>query len=197
MKRSIRPTVAAAVVGAAMLSLGSTAHAQSGSTRGLFAGIQYAGTSVSVKSAAQDLEFGSGFGVHAGLGLSDNVSVLVNFDRSVLTGADNDKNVALTQYDALLRFNVLPGAGSPLRLYLTAGATGRTANQGRDFEGIAPTGGAGVQLFVTPKIAVNGTALWTYGNLTRASELSNTTRESFRSTATRVQAGVSLYLFSR
>ncbi|WP_396214773.1 outer membrane beta-barrel protein [Gemmatimonas sp.] len=196
MTRSLRPATTATML-LAGLGLAHAAHAQSGSTKGLFAGIQYSGTSVSVRSAAQDLEFGNGFGLHAGLGLSDNVSVLVNFDRSVLTGSDNAQDVKLTQYDALLRFNVLPGAGSPLRLFVTAGATGRTANAGRDFDGIAPTGGAGVHLYVTPKIALNGTALWTFGNLTRASQISNRTDETFRSTATRVQAGVSLYLFSR
>ena len=196
MTRSLRPATTATML-LAGLGLAHAAHAQSGSTKGLFAGIQYSGTSVSVRSAAQDLEFGNGFGVHAGLGLSDNVSVLVNFDRSVLTGSDNAQDVKLTQYDALLRFNVLPGAGSPVRLFVTAGATGRTANAGRDFDGIVPTGGAGVHLYVTPKFALNGTALWTFGNLTRASQLSNRTDETFRSTATRVQAGVSLYLFSR
>ncbi len=195
MIHSLRSHVVASAL--AMCAMSTTARAQAGSTKGLFVGIQYAGTSVNVSSAAQDLEFGNGFGLHAGLGLSDNVSVLVNFDRSVLTGSDNAIDVRLTQYDALLRVHVLPGAGSPLRLFVTAGATGRTANAGRDFDGIAPTGGAGVHLYVTPKIALNGTALWTFGNLTRASQLSNRTDQTFRSTATRVQAGVSLYLFRR
>jgi hypothetical protein len=149
-----------------------------------------------VKSAAEDLEFGNGFGLHAGIGLSDRWSVLVNFDRSVLTGADSDAEVKLSQYDALLRLHLFPGPASPLRVFATAGATGRAASGSTEFEGVAPTAGAGVHLFLTPQIALNGTALWTFGNLTRASELSNSTRESFRSTGTRVQAGVSLYLFS-
>jgi len=188
--RSARRAALAAT--ALALSAGATAGAQS--TKGVFLGIQYAGASVSVKSAAEDLEFGGGYGLHAGLGLNDTWGVLVNFDRSVVTGG-NDTDVALSQYDALLRMTVL-GRGSPLRAFLTAGATGRSANRGRDFESIAPTAGAGAQLFITSKLAVNGTALWTFGNLTRASQLTgNASDQQFTSTGTRVQAGVSLYLF--
>lgn len=184
-----------ALVSSALLFGAVTASAQS--TKGVFLGIQYSGSSVNVKSAAEDLEFGGGFGVHAGLGLSDTWSVLANFDRSVLTGGSNNANVTLTQYDALLRMNVLPGASSPLRVFLTAGATARTANSGRDFEEISPTAGAGAHLFLTPKIALNGTALWTFGKLTRASQLTSGQDGQFESTGTRVQAGVSLYLFGR
>jgi Outer membrane protein beta-barrel domain len=194
MMRRFRSHAIASVI--AVCTAATAAHAQPGSTKGVFLGIQYAGASVSVKSAAEDLEFGNGFGLHAGIGLSDRWSVLVNFDRSVLTGTDSDAEVKLSQYDALLRLHLFPGPASPLRVFATAGATGRAASGSTEFEGVAPTAGAGVHLFLTPQIALNGTALWTFGNLTRASELSNSTRESFRSTGTRVQAGVSLYLFS-
>lgn len=194
MIRALRSHLVASAL--AVCAVSATAHAQAGSTKGVFLGIQYAGASVSVKSAAEDLEFGNGFGLHAGLGLSDSWSVLVNFDRSVLTGADSNAEVKLSQYDALLRLNLLPGPESPVRLFVTAGATGRAASGTTEFEGIAPTAGGGVHLFLTPKIALNGTALWTFGNLTRASQLSNSTRDTFKSTGTRVQAGVSLYLFS-
>jgi len=167
------------------------------STKGVFGGIQYVGWWGCFAAAAADLEFGGGFGVHAGLGLSDTWSVLANFDRSVLPGVKNTSDVTLSQYDALLRMNLLPGASSPFRVFLAAGATARTANAGRDFEDISPTGGAGAQLFVTSKIAVNGTALWTFGKLTRASQLRNGQEGQFESTGTRVQAGVSLYLFGK
>ena len=186
----LRSTVAAALV----LAWATVMQAQS--AKGLFVGIQYSGASVNVKEAAQDLEFGNGFGVHAGIGLTDRFSLLANFDRSVLTGA-NDNDVELTQYDALLRMNLL-GAGLPVKVFLTGGATARTANSGRDFEGIAPTGGAGAQLFITPRLAVHGTALWTFGNLTRASQLNgNDLDQKFTSTGTRIQAGASLYLFGK
>jgi hypothetical protein len=175
------------------LLLSGVTSLQAQSTKGVFLGIQYAGSSVSVESAANDLEFGGGFGLHAGLGLNDTFSVLANFDRSVLTGSKST-DVKLTQYDALLRMNLFPGASSPLRVFVTGGATARTANSGRDFEGIAPTGGAGAHLSLTRKIAVNATALWTFGKLTQAGQVTATQNGQFESTGTRVQAGVSLYL---
>lgn len=191
MSPRLSRTAAAAVL-AAFASAATAVSAQS--TKGLFLGIQYAGASVSAKDAAQKLEFGNGFGVHAGVGLTDGLSLLANFDRSVVTGA-NSTDVALTQYDALLRLNLI-GASSPLKLFLTGGATARTADKGRSFENIAPTGGAGAQLFIGPKLAVHGTALWTFGNLTRANQVNGSNLEQqFKTTGTRIQAGASLYLF--
>ena len=176
------------VTGAALMTLAATtAEAQSGP----FVGLQYAGSSVSVQGAAQDLKFGGGFGLHAGIGGS-RLAVLANFDRSVLTRDDAD--VRLTQYDALLRLNVMPT--SPVQLFVTGGATARSASRGEDFKNVAPTGGAGVQLFVTPQIALNGTALWTMGNLTRASDVGTSAPAgTYKSTQTRVHVGVSIYPF--
>ncbi|MBL0939505.1 MAG: outer membrane beta-barrel protein [Gemmatimonadaceae bacterium] len=173
------------------------AGAQSGNTRGLFVGLQYSGASVSVKEAAENLEFGSGFGLHAGLGISDNVSFLVNFDRNVLNRRRDNNDVTVTNYDALLRYHLFPAAGSPLRVFGTVGATGRAATGTTEFEGVAPTAGAGLHINVTPMIGLTGTALWTFGNMTSLQDLTGggTTRETFRSTATRVQVGASLYLF--
>lgn len=190
-------SVRALIATAALTTVASTAvHSQS--TKGLFLGLQYAGSSLSVRSAAETLDFGGGFGLHAGLGFSDTWAVVANFDRSVLTGGGGNGNVTVSQYDALLRMNVLPGAGSPLRIFLTGGATARSANAGRDFEDIAPTAGAGAHLFLTRKIALNGTALWTFGKLTRTNGLStDAIDEQFQSTQARVQAGVSLYLFAK
>jgi hypothetical protein len=177
---------------AALMIAAPAARAQTGP----FVGIQYAGSSLNVEGAAENLSFGGGFGVHAGLSYGTRWAVLANFDRSVLTR--NNTDVRLTQYDALLRANVLPAGVVPLRLFLTGGVTARTANQGEDFESIAPTGGAGVQLFVTPRIAASATALWTFGNLTRAEQLSvDAPAGTFRSTQTRVQVGLSLYPFGR
>lgn len=171
-----------------LLTLATTpaVHAQAGP----FAGLQYSGSSVSVKGAADDLDFGSGFGLHAGLG-NAKWAVLANFDRSVLTRDADD--VRLTQYDALLRLGLLP-TGSPLQLFVTGGATGRSASRGEDFRNISPTGGGGVQLFVSSRLALTGTALWTFGNLTRASQLSTSApAATYRSTQTRVQVGLSVY----
>lgn len=192
MTSSVQSALRTLIVTTALAaSAARSAGAQS--TKGVFVGIQYAGAAVSAREAAQKLEFGSGFGVHAGLGLTNTWSLLANFDRSVVTGS-NSTEVALTQYDALLRLN-LAGATSPLKLFATAGATGRTADKGRSFEGVAPTAGGGVQLFLSSKLAVHGTALWTFGNLTRASQVSGSNLDQqFKSTGTRVQAGASLYL---
>lgn len=187
----LRATTMATVLGVTAMTAGAQ------TTKGVFLGIQYAGSSLDVKSAAENLDFGGGFGLHAGIGFSDTFSVLANFDRSVLTGGSSNTNVTVSQYDALLRVNVLPGGSSPLRVFVTGGATARSANAGRDFEEIAPTAGAGAQLFITPKLAVNGTALWTFGKLTQAGQLSNSTPGQYESTQTRIQAGVSLYLFGR
>ena len=180
------------ITAGALVSLALTHAAQA--QAGPFVGIQYSGSSVSVKGAAEDLKFGSGFGLHAGLA-GNRWAVLANFDRSVLTRDAAD--VTLTQYDALLCLNVL-GSGSPFQVFATGGASARSASKGEDFKSIAPTGGAGVQLFVTPHIALNGAALWTYGNLTRANQLStNAPAGTFKSTQTRVNVGVSLYPLGR
>jgi hypothetical protein len=42
---------------------------------------------------------------------------------------------------------------------------------------------------------VNGTALWTFGKLTQAAQLSNSTVGQYETTQTRIQVGGSLYLF--
>jgi hypothetical protein len=167
----------------------TTAEAQAGP----FVGIQYAGASVSVEDAATDLDFGSGFGVHAGIAMR-RWAILANFDRSVLTRDRDD--VRLTQYDALVRANLIPA--SAFQLFLTGGVTGRSASRGEDFQSIAPTGGAGAQLFLTSRLAANGTLLWTFGNLTRAEQLGTSAPAgTFRTTQTRVHVGVSLYPFGR
>ena len=128
----------------ALLAGAVTAEAQS--TTGLFLGVQYAGSSLSIKSAVEDLDFRGGFGLHAGIGLSETWSVLANFDRSALTGSTTGTDVVLTQYDALLRMNMFSAAGGTLRVFLTGGATARTTNAGRNFEQIAPTAGGGAAM---------------------------------------------------
>lgn len=190
--------VAFALASAVALAVASpTLEAQAGSTRGLMLGLQYAGASVSVADAAEDLRFGNGFGLHAGYGVSDNIALLANFDRGVLTRRGDNDNVTVSQYDALLRMYLAPGASSPVRLFATAGATGRAATGSTSFEGVAPTGGAGIHLGVTSGVSLTGTALWTFGNLTRLADITSgrLTKESFKATGTRVQVGATLYLF--
>lgn len=172
-------------------------QAQPGSTRGVFFGLQYTGSSISAKSAAENLKFGSGFGLHAGAGISDNVSILANFDRGVLTRRFDNSDVTISQYDALLRLYLVPGVESPFRVFATGGATGRAATGSTDFDGIAPTGGAGVHLGLGNNVALTASALWTFGNLTRIGTITggNTSKQDFKSTQTRIQVGGSIYLF--
>lgn len=174
-----------------------TLEAQPGSTRGVFFGLQYTGSSINAKEAAENLKFGSGFGLHAGAGISDNVAILANFDRGVLTRRFDNSDVTVTQYDALLRLYMLPGVESPVRIFATGGATGRAATGSTDFDGIAPTGGAGVHLGLGNNLAVTASALWTFGNLTRIGTITggNTNKQDFKSTQTRIQVGGSIYLF--
>lgn len=165
--------------------------AQNGSTAGLFVGLQYTGAALDLAGAAKTVKFGSGFGMHAGLGLGQTLTLLVNYDNNKLptSGSGSTK---LTQVDALARIHILSGSGSAIRPYLTGGVTARTAKGTSDFQGKAPTGGAGVTVQL-PGISLFATALWTFGNLTSSSALVSG-KSSFSSTGTRVQIGTSYYL---
>ncbi len=171
--------------------------AQPGSTRGLMAGLQYTGASFDVRSAAEDLRFGSGFGLHVGFGMGDDIAVLANFDRAVLRRRSDSDAVTVSQYDALLRAYLTPGPDSPVRLFAVAGATGRAASGTTEFKGLAPTGGAGAHIGIAPAVALTGSVLWTFGNLVRLRDLTggDVTRETFKSTGVRVQAGMTVFLF--
>ena len=70
----------------------------------VFVGAQVTGASLSYKDAAQDLDFGSGFGVHAGLMLGSSLGLLVNYDKNTLGSSTGDTELA--QWDLLgrLRF---------------------------------------------------------------------------------------------
>ncbi len=182
------------LISASALTLAAAANSAEAQI-GPFLGIQYAGAAVSVKGAAEDLKFGSGFGLHVGMA-SPRWGVLANFDRSVLTRDNSD--VRLTQYDLLGRLNLISASESPFQVFATAGATGRSASKGEDFKNIAPTAGAGAQFFLTKNIAVNTTALWTFGNLTRANNIGlNSPAGTYKSTQTRIHAGLSIYPFGR
>ena len=70
------------VMAVATLTLLAAVPAQA--QTGLFVGAQITGASLSYKDAAQDLDFGSGYGVHAGLMLGSSLGVLVNYDKNTL-----------------------------------------------------------------------------------------------------------------
>lgn len=178
---------------AAALCLASvTAQAQSG----LFAGVQWTGASLTYKDAAENLDFGSGFGVHAGLNLGSAFGVLVNYDKNTLSASGGDTE--LGQWDVLGRLSFIKLG--PAHTYLTAGVTGRKSTAdwynghsgSFDFSGMNPTAGLTAQMMVTSKLAVDGGVLWTFGRFNDTNGY-NTSR--VEATGARVSAGVSYFLF--
>ena len=162
---------------------------------GLFVGAQVTGASLSYKDAAQDLDFGSGYGVHAGLMLGSSLGLLVNYDKNTLGSSTGDTE--LGQWDLLGRFRFI-GIG-PLRTYLTAGITGRSTeskiydgNTGNfDFSGTSPTAGLTAQFMVGSKLTVDGGVLWTFGKFNDTPGYSTSRVEA---TGSRVSVGMSYYL---
>jgi hypothetical protein len=184
-----RITVAATAL---LLAVAVPAGAQSG----LAVGAHVTGASLSYKDAAQNLDFGSGFGLHAGLMLGSSLGVLVNYDKNTLGSSGGDTE--LVQWDLLGRLRFI-GVG-PLRTYLTAGITGRNtqaeifngATGNFDFSGTNPTAGLTGQFMVTSKLAVDGGVLWTFGKFNDTKGYSSSRVEA---TGSRVSLGASYYLF--
>lgn len=185
-----RISVAAAI---AVMAIAVPVRAQSG----FYVGAQVTGASLSYKDAADKLDFGSGFGVHAGVTLGSTFGVLANFDKNTLGSSGGDTD--LGQWDLLARLGFV-GIG-PVKTYLTGGVTGRAASSSSfgggvgdyEFSGINPTAGAAAQVFVTNKLAIDGSVLWTFGKF---SDTKNGSLDAGRVSATgsRVSVGVSWYL---
>ncbi len=164
---------------------------------GLYVGAQVTGASLTYKDAADKLDFGSGFGVHAGLTLGSTFGVLVNYDKNTLGSSGG--NTDLGQWDVLGRLGFM--ALGPVKTYLTGGMTGRATQSpsygGRvgdyKFSGMNPTGGAAAQVFITSKLALDGSVLWTFGKF---SDTRNGSLDPGRVSATgsRVSLGASWYL---
>jgi len=162
----------------------------------LFGGIHYSGAALDLEGASKKVDFGGGYGLHAGVGLGSSLQLVVNYDRNSLAGTSTTAASAdVAQFDALARLIVL--SASPIRLFATGGVTGRTVKMGESFDGMSATGGGGVMLKVLPVLALSGTALWTFGNLTSASQLQNRTGNEFKSTGVRVQVGASFFLLGK
>jgi hypothetical protein len=184
-----RTSIAVAV---ALMTMAMPLQAQTG----LYVGAQVTGASLSYKDAAEKLDFGSGFGVHAGLTLGSSLGVLVNYDKNTLGSSGGDTD--LGQWDLLARFGFM-GIG-PVKTYLTGGITGRAASAPTfgggtgdyDFSGTNPTAGAAAQLFVTNKVAIDGSVLWTFGKFGDTGGYSASRVEA---TGSRVSVGASWYLF--
>ncbi len=177
---------------AMLLGCASVAQAQSG----LYAGVQWTGASLTYKDAAQNLDFGSGFGLHAGLNFGSSFGVLVNYDKNTLGSSGG--NTDLGQWDLLGRLRFVPIG--PLKTYVTAGITGRTATSKIyngstgtfDFSGTNPTAGLTAQMMVTSTLAVDGGVLWTFGKFNDTQGYSASRVEA---TGSRVSVGVSWFLF--
>jgi hypothetical protein len=162
---------------------------------GLFIGAQATGASLTYRDAADNLDFGSGFGVHAGVMLGSSLGVLVNYDKNTLGASTGDTE--LGQWDLLGRMSFI-GLG-PAKTYLTAGLTGRTTTSrfyngtsgDFDFSGMNPTAGLTGQLMLTSKLAIDGGVLWTFGKFNDTNGYSISRVEA---TGSRVSVGVSYYL---
>jgi len=152
----------------------------------LFGGIHYSGAALDLEGASKKVDFGGGYGLHAGVGLGSSLQLVVNYDRNSLAGTSTTAASADVAQSA-----------SPIRLFATGGVTGRTVKMGESFDGMSATGGGGVMLKVLPVLALSGTALWTFGNLTSASQLQNRTGNEFKSTGVRVQVGASFFLLGK
>lgn len=162
---------------------------------GLYVGAQLTGASLSYKDAAEKLDFGSGFGVHAGLTLGSALGVMVNYDKNTLGSSGGETD--LGQWDLLARIGFL-GIG-PVKTYLTGGVTGRVASSPTfaggtgdyTFSGTNPTAGAAAQVFVTNKLAIDGSVLWTFGKF---NDTGGYQASRVEATGSRVSLGVSWYL---
>lgn len=179
------------ILAAATLMMAMPVRAQSG----LFVGVQVTGASLTYKDAAQNLDFSTGVGVHAGLMLGSSLGVLVNYDKNTLGASSGDTD--LGQWDLLGRLSFIPLG--PIRTYLTAGMTGRSATSqffdghtGKfDFTGMNPTGGLTAQIMLTKKLAVDGSVLWTFGKF---SDTHGYDTSRVEATGSRVSVGASYYL---
>lgn len=187
---------ALAVIAAGLLLLAAPAGAQAG----MFFGAHATGASLTNQSANQranqsgnfPVEFGSGYGLHAGLWFSGAFGVLVIHDKPI-RGVKNE-DVDLGQWDFLGRWSHIQAG--PAKAYLTAGLSKRasTSSSSDDdrgdvlFYGMAPTAGLTGQLAVTSRLAVDGGVLWTLVSYTDD-------RGRSASHLNRLALGVSYHLF--
>lgn len=154
-----------AAIAAGMLLAATPVGAQAG----LFFGAHATGASLTKQNEKQSgyypVEFGSGYGMHAGLWFSSAFGVLVIHDSSIRGVKTQD--VDLGQWDFLGRLSYIEAG--PARAYLTAGLSKRasTSSSGDDdrgdftFYGMAPTAGLTGQFAVTSRLVVDAGVLWT------------------------------------
>ena len=167
-----------------------------GAQAGMFFGGHATGASLTNQNEKQSsnypVEFGSGYGMRAGLMFSRAFGVLMIRDRSIRGVRTED--VDLGQWDFLGRWPYIEAG--PARAYLTAGLSKRasTSSSSDDncgdflFYGMAPMAGLAGQLAVTSRLAVDCGVSWTLvsgtDNLGHSASHLN-----------RLAVGVSYYLF--
>ncbi len=154
----------AAALAVLMILIAAPVRAQ----RGLFLGAHATGASLANQGDNDLLDFGSGFGAHAGLSFGRSFGLLANYDRSIVGGVSGD--VDLGQWDLLGRMSWIRFDAA--NVYLTAGLSKRAstsslidAHDGAVLLwGMDPTAGLTGQLMVTSKLAVDAGMLVAVGS---------------------------------
>lgn len=186
----MQKTMAAIAVG--MLFVAAPVGAQAG----MFFGAHATGASLTNQNEKQSgnypVEFGSGYGMHAGLWFSGAFGVLVIHDKTIHGVKTEDAD--LGQWDFLGRLSYIEAG--PARAYLTAGLSKRASTSSSSDDdrgdflvyGMAPTAGLTGQLAVTSRLAVDAGVLWTLVSYTDD-------RGHSASHLNRLAVGVSYFLF--
>ncbi|MDP1892298.1 MAG: hypothetical protein Q8K55_15525 [Gemmatimonadaceae bacterium] len=186
----MQKTMAAIAVGMLLVA------APLGAQAGMFFGAHATGASLINQSDKQSgnypVEFGSGYGMHAGLWFNSAFGVLVIHDKTI--HGVKTEGVDLGQWDFLGRLSYIEAG--PAKAYLTAGLSKRASTSADSddnrgdllFHGMAPTAGLTGQLSVTSRLAVDAGVLWTLVSYT--DDLGHSA-----SHLNRLAVGVSYYVF--
>lgn len=139
-------------------------------TQGLNLGLSLSSTAAVVEDA-DEADSGGGLSLQLGYGFNDNVSVFTKLSAAVIKAEGfEDDQYALAHFDLGLRYS-FGGTGSALRPFLQAAYSGRgmsmdLGSEGQlDMRGNGFTGGLGLEYFVSPKLAIEGSFSYTAGEL--------------------------------
>jgi hypothetical protein len=173
---------------ALMLAVSTVAQAQTG----LYVGAQVTGTSLNYRDAAQKLDAGQGVGGHVGLSIGGSFGVLVNYDKSTLGSTAGDADVGQT--DVLGRMGLM--AIGPIKTSVLGGYTARVVKSDTyKLEGKNLTAGVMASVFTFRSLSLDGTVLWTFGELDPSWVKNATTVATKSPTGARVSLGASWYVF--
>jgi opacity protein-like surface antigen len=156
MKITIRTLALAAALASSLSTAAaaqSTAPEARSKTSGLHLGLYLNGSAMRVEDT-DETESGRGLGFHAGYGITPNASLFMRVDAASM----EDAGYALAHADLGLRLS-LGGSGSALRPFVQGAYSGRAvASENSDVQlrGGAFTGGAGLEYFVSRKVAIEG-----------------------------------------